>query len=1230
MRFLLDSFRRLPYWAQTQILLLTVVAVIGIGLKLNWTIAAFVLGGLLVTALAVGGLFWFIHRARARRAEAFGGEMNQLNTQTPRGISDPAKQARLDDLRRNFTQGLARFSAVGKDFYKLPWYVIVGEPGAGKTEAIRHSGVGFPPGMQDELQGVGGTINMNWWFTNQAVILDTAGRLLFEEVEPGSTNEWREFLSLLKKHRPNCPINGLFLALPADSLIREEPAEIERKAGRIARQLEVIQRQFDLRFPVFVVVTKCDLLNGFREFFDGIDDPAAKNQMIGWSNPDPLDAPFRTELVDAHIETSLARLRRRRMALLSDPVALAGAQARRIDEVDRLYALPQSLALMAPRMRRYLEIIFTANEWSAKPLFLRGIYFTSSLREGSALDQELAEAIGVGVDQLPEGRAWDREETYFLRDVFLEKGFREKGLVTRASNTTQLLRKRQAVIFGAAFAAVAFLALFSILAQQALQRSIARQGGYWMRAADGWGADNRWQPIIAPKGGAFSGDQPVGPGEKANTQLLFHGADENLVQFHSDLRELASTPLSVAWVFRPLASFGVGIDGDRRRAERVVFEDNVTRPLLDTARAQMLAGAPATPEVEGGALLALLRFEAAAARKTLIDTDDGERWNERFLAPLLSYTAAKAVGDDTRPLASVAAWTYSHGGAGEEWAPEWLSGGPNLAGNKAIAAGIDRLEARVRDSARGQALRITQLGELADLVKQFRDKEGELFAAVTSRQPVEKIDVEVFALTGVREGLAAPTGTLKDFKGILDRKLADMAGDPTMYEKLFLLRTSYERSAREVGAELELVKALLAECEPFAPKSTAPGGGPSIIDKMTNEQADLARAGMAALGPRAAQQGALFNGAAEKLRPLLPELEKLLTQGSGAPSEATLKLWQELDRDFLEPYPDGRRLYAVRWDEYDAADHVGGPVGKGYASTVPLVGSAWKPLEDIFAKTAAMRSEVHAYQRGLRERYASIVNYTLNRVDRIFGAEFPEAYLAEAKGKIKGLARYPLIFTTALDPDALSTEQLSAAGRLAREIDADLKSPLLTLPPLRNPATGALNAYARKLAPWQAVAQTLTKPEGGPVEATISLLAGNAQRQLTTAYDNPLDLWPFVELRNGTYRHAVAAIGDVRGRTRSDAAGDVQLGRFAVPAPFHFHFYRSQSGPIDVDLRCEDTYTSVRMIQGLFGPAHLDNGAWIAPVSPDRTHMLWIKLQFPKAPPSRADWPTRDSLELGE
>lgn len=119
------------------------------------------------------------------------------------------------------------------------------------------------------MQGAGGTINMHWWFTNHAVLIDTAGKLLFQETPPGTTTEWTEFLNLLRTSRPHCPINGLLLVIPSESLIKDSFEEIESKAGKIARQLNTIQRTLDVRFPVFVLITKCDKIVGFREFFAG-------------------------------------------------------------------------------------------------------------------------------------------------------------------------------------------------------------------------------------------------------------------------------------------------------------------------------------------------------------------------------------------------------------------------------------------------------------------------------------------------------------------------------------------------------------------------------------------------------------------------------------------------------------------------------------------------------------------------------------------------------------------------------------------------------------------------------------------------------------------------------------------------------------------------------------------------------------------------------------------------
>src|SRR5262249_1530010 len=149
---------------------------------------------------------------------------------------------------------------------------------------------------------------------------------------------------------------------------KDSDAELERKARKLAEQFDTIQRTLDIRFPVSVLVTKCDLLVGFREYFEDIKDPRLQHQIFGWSNPEKLDSPFRAQEVDRYLDEVGHRLGRRRLRLLRDP-APETQGGRRSDEVDTLYALPARLQAIAPRLRRYLELCFQQGAWSLPPLF---------------------------------------------------------------------------------------------------------------------------------------------------------------------------------------------------------------------------------------------------------------------------------------------------------------------------------------------------------------------------------------------------------------------------------------------------------------------------------------------------------------------------------------------------------------------------------------------------------------------------------------------------------------------------------------------------------------------------------------------------------------------------------------------------------------------------------------------------------------------------------------------
>lgn len=571
------------------------------------------------------------HKKR-RAAPMERGVLSSAST-APQGISDAAHMARVDDLRKKFEDGIEKFRAAGKNLYDFPWYMIVGEPGSGKTEAIRHCNIGFPPGLQDQFQGAGGTLNMNWWFTDHAVILDTAGRLMFEEVETGGSSEWKEFLTLLKKSRPRCPVNGVFLVIPSDSLIKDTADEIEQKASKIAKQFDIIQRSLDVRFPVFVVVTKSDLINGFRDFFDNLEDPQLQHQIMGWSNPAPLDEPYNTGFVDQHLKAIRGRLFRRRLALLQDIISASGETgAGRKQESDTLYAFPQSLSKIAPRMARYLELVFSVgSQWSCKPLFFRGIYFTSSMREGSALDEDLADSLGVPVDSLPDGRVWERDRAYFLRDLFIKKVFREKGLVTHATNAQKQHVRRKATFLITAAASVTVLLFMTIYAAVLLHRSIGEIKGYLKTSADIFHSKEitiaDGLQVLKHEGGrdySFISSSPVSASDIKIKRLDFPSRLANSVN-----------RWDIPWIFAPAAKFQKVDRKNLNAARGIVYEEGILRPFLNATRKIMDSqegGIWTYQDKKTKALRQLIRIKAA---KPL--NEEGEYSAQTLLDPFFEF-----------------------------------------------------------------------------------------------------------------------------------------------------------------------------------------------------------------------------------------------------------------------------------------------------------------------------------------------------------------------------------------------------------------------------------------------------------------------------------------------------------------------------------------------------------------------------------------------------------------
>lgn len=888
---MLNKFQQIPKSMQ-----LVVAALAGIGLLGGAALidrrAFFIAGGGI--ALVVGAMFawqFYVSWRGRQRTKAMTGQLSAHSSGRPSSLNDPAHIATLDRLRENFSRGIEKFQAVGKDLYSLPWYVVCGEPGSGKTEAVRRCKVGFPPGLQDEMQGAGGTINMHWWFTNHAVLIDTAGKLLFQETPPGTTTEWTEFLNLLRTSRPHCPINGLLLVIPSESLIKDSFEDIESKAGKIARQLNTIQRTLEVRFPVFVLITKCDKIVGFREFFAGVKNPQLQDQMTGWSNPAPLDTPFQLEAVSQHLAEVVKRIGRRSLGLLKDPVPTEAGK-RRLDEVDSLFALSASIGALAPRLRKYLETIFVIGGQSAKPLFLRGIYFTSALTEGKELDTELAAALGLSEDQLPASKAWERERSYFLKDLFLYKVFKEKGLVTRANNTDQLIKTRQRIIGGVVVAGLVSVLAVSIFGYLALKSSVGSELVFWRAGAqaENW-SGAKWKPIVNSRL-EYTGNDIV---------QLDNNREWPILQFHEKLQLRVSSDMQIPWVYKPIESLALGANASRRQAQRILYEASVIAPVIEANR-DRLVNSTDWSAADSERLAALIQLEGAIQLKDLPGFDP-EYPAEDFFKPLLgpSLAAIPTGKADLETLEKIYEWTYLRGGAGKgQWPGQWLSRGKSLRDNQPLNRGWDALERSVQAelATQGDTVKAIRAGRL--VVIRFADSEKAFLRAVG--QPRSS--------AAWKGGVVSAWDDLMSRRVAMDKMVADLKTRIGGKEDLTLeaaYGATVGRMRGEADRASQLVRTTLLKQKPAADAAAQATSG-------------------------AASEYTLHRDLERRLTTLNAQVSTQLEQLMPPSEEAQLA---DLDAVALLTVNEGTPAYAVRCDAYALAMEMIAPSNPAAAGPKP-------------------------------------------------------------------------------------------------------------------------------------------------------------------------------------------------------------------------------------------------------------------------------------------------------
>ncbi|EJL6745519.1 type VI secretion system membrane subunit TssM [Vibrio alginolyticus] len=343
--------------------------------------------------------------------------------------SDKEAASEIDLMRERIEQAVKVVTKTHKgkrSLYDLPWYVLIGPPGTGKTTVLKQSGLEFPLGDSlgsDSIAGVGGTRHCDWWFANKAVLIDTAGRYTTQDSqEKVDSKAWHGFLGLLKKYRTQRPINGAIVTISLASVMSQTRTERSLHARAIKSRLQELKNQLGMQFPIYVLLTKMDLVAGFNEFFADLSKEE-REELFGFMFPREVDDERGViSLFNKEFHGMLERLDARMLRILETE-----------DDLDKralIFEFPKQLRVLQANLDEFLAEIFAQNSFE-EPALIRGVFMLSSVQEGLPVDKLMNESInGLGLNRLALAKSQTGSHSYFVKNLFDKVIFKEQLLGT--------------------------------------------------------------------------------------------------------------------------------------------------------------------------------------------------------------------------------------------------------------------------------------------------------------------------------------------------------------------------------------------------------------------------------------------------------------------------------------------------------------------------------------------------------------------------------------------------------------------------------------------------------------------------------------------------------------------------------------------------------------------------------------------------------------------------------
>lgn len=334
----------------------------------------------------------------------------------------------------------------------LPWYLVIGMSASGKTSLLTRSGLSATIAGAQASGMDSGTQHCDWYFSPDAVLIDTAGRYLRDDQ---SASEFASFLKLLRKQRAKPAVNGLILVVSLPEIVTATLAEREALAARLVSRIDEYSECLGVNPPLYLMLSKTDLLPGFNQAFEGLDT-IQRQQPLGMTF---ALSEVRSKGLRAVMESKFAHLLESVRHHVDTQIVTGGKTANA-----ELLQFPNYFAELSTVISGFLDQ-FERSAQGHTPPIVRGIYFTSALQTDEQLPPVYEDALGGYYALEPKERPTRSEsrkkvgdKSYFITETFRQVVFPDRNLSLYYSRLGRTRSLTPALIAMAVVAGIALIA----------------------------------------------------------------------------------------------------------------------------------------------------------------------------------------------------------------------------------------------------------------------------------------------------------------------------------------------------------------------------------------------------------------------------------------------------------------------------------------------------------------------------------------------------------------------------------------------------------------------------------------------------------------------------------------------------------------------------------------------------------------------------------------------------